>query len=152
LYEKAAYVKLKSTTSEAFQFIVGASLTTASGYLSDTLLQLSWQTSITNAVLKFDNRMAYCFALYITAAEAIRIQLTDVKNPSSIFVMNANAVGIAIPDHFESSGISGLLCQISGNSGIFSGISLYSINLFQNSIYRFILRRNLLSSLLQQVP
>jgi len=61
---------------------------------------------------------------------------------------------IAIPSHFESSGISGLLCQIFGNSGIFSGISLYSINLFQNSIYRFIglLRRNLLSSLLQQVP
>ena len=26
---------------------------------------------------------------------------------------------IAIPSHFESSGISGLLCQISGNSGIF---------------------------------
>ena len=56
-------------------------------------------------------------------------------------------IEIAIPSHFESSGISGLLCQISGNSGIF----LYSINLFQNSIYRFILRRNLLSSLLQQV-
>jgi hypothetical protein len=28
-------------------------------------------------------------------------------------------VEIAIPNHFESSGISGLLCQISGNSGIF---------------------------------
>jgi len=39
---------------------------------------------------------------------------------------------IAIPSHFESSGISGLFCQISGNSGIFPGISLYSIILFQN--------------------
>jgi hypothetical protein len=37
---------------------------------------------------------------------------------------------IAIPDHFESSGISGLISQISRNSGI----SLYSNNMFQNSI------------------
>jgi hypothetical protein len=56
-----------------------------------------------------------------------------------------------MPNHFESSGISELLCQISGNSGIFSGISLYSIIFFQNSIYRLILRRTLLSSLLQQI-
>lgn len=57
---------------------------------------------------------------------------------------------IAIPSHFESSGISGILCRISGNSGIFSGISFHPINLFQNTIYHFILRRNLLSSLLQE--
>ena len=95
------------------------------------------------------------------------LHLISIKRALSITYVNMVAIGeeiraffsartaqvhlwleIAIPSHFESSGIAGLLCQISGNSGIFSGISLYSINLFQNSIYRFILRRNLLSSLL----
>ena len=83
----------------------------------------------------FNHFLAYRVVLQNTEKEANFVprsgdRRTKTKNLSASEL--CSGLVIAIPSHFESSGISGLFCQISGNSGIFPGISLYSIILFQN--------------------